>query len=773
MIPFLTKVYKFLLPLLLYSFLGFSQTPKNSNFSGWNKTSGLPSNSVNALAKDKFGFLWIATNDGLCRFNGPNSFKIYRFEEGAVEKTNSLRSNHIRSLYCDSEGYLWIGTMKGGLSRFSPSTDNWTSFLNEKENKDWLNNDVLSIMEDSKNRIWVGTGNGLNLYNKTTETFTLFNLESTGEDSSISSSVLSIMEDSNGWIWAGTWANGLYLVLEDDNGNFNSKNVRQFKIPLNKSANNVWTLYQDAVGRHWLGTHGSGAVLMSLPENASNQLGNQKWEPSFNSYKFNFPESKNKSSDYIQAIHQDELGDLWIGSCHGLYKVSGKYLSAKNTNKTTLLSNYDVFMPSGEEIILPGESTQNILEDEQGLIWIATSDGINQFNRHSNQFKSATFEDQYLKLDYSPCLLVDSDRNIWISSTSKGVSKYKIENKKLKKIDDINHLILGKAVQTINTKDERWMYAGTKEGITVIDLHTQKSIKYPFPNWIKHQIEDIFINSITADKMGFIWVGTLNGLFRINSKSKTYEMFLPDNTNPNAISDAAITSIIEDSKGRIWIATYNRLNRIIDNTSDSIRFENFFYDRGNPKESIISNTVLHIKQINQYLYIGTDNGLCGYNFLSNEFEDLTTVGYNYFIKSIEDGVNNDVWLSSSEGILYFDKETRSYKLFDKKDGLGKISYRLGASYKGRDNNIYFAYVNGLTYFSPENFLVNETVPPVHITDIEISSRKGERVVNGINQNKIDLYYNDYRLSIEYAALNYNRAEFKIWSSDNIYQFKTK
>lgn len=755
----LSKVYKFLFLLILCSFLGFSQTPINSNFSGWNKASGLPSNSINALVKDEFGFLWIATNDGLCRFNGPNSFKIYRYEKEAVEKKNSLESNFISSLYYDSENYLWIGTRNGGLTKFHPKKNTWNTYLNDTEDKNSIsNNSVLSILEDSKKRIWIGTEDGLNLFNKTTEKFTFWNNNDINSSSLISKTALSIMEDKNGWLWAGTWASGLYLLLEDENGNINPNSVRQFKIPSSKSANNVWALHQDDAGRFWLGTHGEGVALMSLPENASNKLGHQKWEPSFDMYKFSYPGSKNKSSDLIQALHQDKLGDFWVGSCHGLYKVSAKNLSAENADKTTLLSNYEVFIPSGEEMMLPGEATQYILEDEQGLIWIGTSDGLNQFNRHSNQFKSATFQDENLRLLYAPCIAVDANKNIWISSASKGISQYKIEHKKLKKTNHLNDLILGKAVQTINIKDERWIYAGTEEGITSIDLQTKKSKKYPFPNWVKNKIEDVFITNILADRHGFIWVGTLKGLIRINTKNKKHEVFLSDKSNPNSLSDSAITSIIEDIMGNIWIATYLGLNRISDLKTDSIKFENFYFNKETPKKSIINNRVLSLKQVGQYLYIGTDKGICGYDFIKNEFEDLGSIGNNYAIRSIEEGINNDIWLSTSEGILNFNKENGSYKLFDKKDGLGNTSYRLGASYKDEDNNIYFASVNGITYFSPENFLVNETVPPVHITDIEISSRNGERYLNGIHQTELELYYDDYRLSIEYAALNYNRAD---------------
>jgi len=749
-----------LIVCLLKSFLIFSQPTNDLNFSNWSKDNGLPSNIINAIEKDNLGFLWIATNNGLCRYDGPNSIKIYRQAEVGDSIANSLQSNDIRKLLCDSKGYLWIGTRYGGLTRFNPSTNEWVTFQHNPQQKNSLSNDkFLSITEDSKQRIWVGTEDGLNLFDRTTETFTHFKLDETGANVSTGSAVLSIMEDNNGWIWAGTWAGGIHLLLEDENGNYNAKQIRRFQTTKNRAANNVWELFQDNNGRYWLGTHGGGVLLMNLPQDATNKLGYQSWQPDFHTFTMSVNESKSAGSNIILAILQDQFNNLWIGTTHGLFRVDQQFLSPENTNGQELFNSYDVFLPSEGETTLIGRNIQDIYEDDQGLIWIGTNEGLSQFNSYSNQFENFNFPNENFQVSHSSCMVVDSAKNIWVGMLSNGILKYQINNEGLKKIEDpINDLVLGEKVTIIYSPDGKWLYVGTELGITAVNLKTRETKQYPTPYWLQSEIQDLNIRSILVDRKGHIWYGTTEGLVRINVSTKKYTLFQSDKTDPNAISDNAINHIIKDSQGSIWIATYNGLNKIVDSTLDDLVFEKFFLDKKHPKKGPITNEIMYLKEVGSYLYIGTRAGICSYSFSTNEFETFNTSDYKFSIKSIEEGLNNDIWASTSEGILNYNYEKKSFRIFNKKDGLNNTVHLLGSSSIDIDHNIYFVYADGFNYFSPVTFLSNETPPPVYISDIEITSRNGLRQINGIYEDKIELNYDDYRLSIDYSALNYNRSD---------------
>jgi len=753
-----TTIFKLVFIVFLStSFFGFSHSINNLNFSNWNKGKGLPNNVITSLTMDELGFLWVGTYDGLCRFNGPGSFEIYKSDSNEKQNTNSLAVNHIRSLFSDSEGYLWIGTLFGGLTRHSPTKGTWKTFMHHPNKTSDFDN-IISIFEDSKNQLWIGHEAGLSLFNKNTETFQHFKPSNTDIHTTISGGVLSIMEDSNGWLWVGNWAGGIYLLLEDENGKYEPENVRQFYEATSKTANNAWVIYQDKNDRHWIGTTGAGVLLMNLPENASNKVKQQNWKPHFQSFKFGYSGSNTARSNNIQDIHQDQFNNLWVATCNGLFKIPGMYLTGENVHKAALLTNYDIYIPSIDDKSITGEYVTKILEDKQGLIWLSTSEGLSQYNPQINQFKNSFFNDEYIRLSPAPCIAIDASQDIWISAPSEGLKKYKIEGEKLTETDNISSLVLGSVLQSIHLKNERWMYAATEEGITSIDLKTKKSKQYPFPNWLKTDFENTFVNAILIDRLGFIWLGAFNGLFRINTNTGVYDVLLNDPNNPNTITHNAITSIIEDSKGNIWVGTYQGLNRIADITSKNIVFERFFQQKSNTKQSFYAQTVFAIKEVNEDLYIGTYNGLYRYNSTTNKIEHLNEQIDDFRVSSIEAGIKNDVWLSSTEGIYNYNIKNKSFRIFDKKDLSANISYRLGASCVDKNKNIYFANINGITHFSLKNFPENEIALPAYISDIKIENKNGDRFVNGTYLNEIELNHNDYRLSIEYGTPNYYRAD---------------
>lgn len=755
---FLQAIKLILFVFLLKPYLGFSGLTTNVTFSNWQKENGLPSNFVNAIEKDSLGFLWIGTTNGLCRYDGPDLIKIYQKQDNEQNGTNNLQSNNILSLHYDSKGYLWIGTRYGGITRFNSSNNKWKTYRHNSEAENSLSNDeVLVIIEDSKQRIWIGTEYGLNLFDRETETFTRYQLANANIPSA--KAVLSIMEDSQGWIWAGTWAGGLHLLLEDNKGNFDIKNVRHFETTTNKAANNIWALFQDSNGRYWVGTHGGGLLLMKLPENASNKLGHQNWQPNFDVYTAESFNIDNTGFNTIQAIFEDQFDNLWIGTAHGLFKIPSKLIPSINEKQTTVNQILESYLPNNEPTSIIGNIIRDIYEDNQGLIWIATSDGLSQFNWYSNQFNNYDFSKDEYNVSYAPCFILDSEKNIWTVTKNKGLVKYKIEDGVVQTIDDnINDLILGERISTLFNKDGRWIYVGSELGITAVDLKTRKTIEYPTPLWLRSKNLDLFIRTIFVDNYGFIWFGLNVGLYRINMKTKTYTLYEPDENNPHSISDNAISYIVQDSYGAIWISTYKGLNRIVNPSLNEPVFEKFFFNENNPEKGPITNEIVYLKEIEEHLYIGTLSGICWYNFSTRQFSSPNSLENNFLVKSIEKGVNDDIWLSTSEGILNFNIQNATYQMFNEKAGLKKTSFQSGSSFKDVDNNIYFAYSNGFTSFSPQKLLKNEIPPPVYITEIAAISNNNTLVFDGLHNNVIDLNHNIYRLVINYTALNYNRSD---------------
>jgi len=279
-----------------------SQSNQNIRFTTINHTDGLPNNFINTITKDDLGFVWMGTNDGLCRYESANNVKVYQANDATIE--GGLQSSNIRALLLDSKRNLWIGTRLGGLTKFHQPSDTWKTFRNDKMDSSSLTNDeILTIMEDSKGRIWVGTEDGLNVYIKETDSFISFKANNNRTGTLEGKAVLSIFEDDKGWIWVGTWEGGLNLLLPSADGNLANAQFRTFYPSEKKPGKRVWKIYQDKQKRYWLGTAMGGLFLMQLPsEESNNQLADLDWTPTF----FNYVYDGAKNS-----ITHDDIKDIF------------------------------------------------------------------------------------------------------------------------------------------------------------------------------------------------------------------------------------------------------------------------------------------------------------------------------------------------------------------------------------------------------------------------------------------------------------------------------
>jgi len=751
--------------IILY-LVSFSQIAVNGqsiapsiSFNNWQKGDGLPNNNINAITKDKQGFLWIATLDGLCRYDGPNLIKIYRKvpkEQGGASK---LQSNNIRSLLCDTKGNLWIGTYGGGLTKLNIITNEWKTYKHDpQQHNSLINDEVLCIIEDTANQLWIGTEKGLCLFNPESENFTAVSLSNSKKGSN-DVSVLSIMEDQKGWIWVGTWANGLYLILTNPS---NPKEAHQFKpiqVDLDKAANNVWTIYQDNVGRYWVGTHGGGLFLMQLPQGASNRIGQQNWFPTFHKCTLNDIHTTNLPPKAIQSILQDGLGNLWVGTIQGLYLANKDVLPSLNQVPHNTITFQANFADPNHNHSIIGNNIMNLYEDNQELIWIATTDGLSQYNRFANQFNHLYFPKIGNNFPYTPNFFVDENKTIWIGSLNGKILQYQINNNQIVQINrNLKVDILGKRVSTSYSPDQQWLYVGTELGITAIHLKTLATKKYPAPAWVHSNIKDFFIKTIMVDKSKNIWFGTKVGLFIIDAKTKEYSFVESKKGDNDALSDNSINQIVQDSKGDIWIATYNGLNRVKEKQGNNIQFERYFFNEQEPRRGPINNAIITLIEGNKKLYIGTIGGLSSFNYDTKEFEAYTKENKKPWIHAIAKTIDNNLWLSTNEGLFYFDIATQIFKTFDAKDGIRNTSFQLGSSASDAEDNIYFAFDGGFILFNNKTLVSNTSAPPVYIAEIETMNANGAQLIEGISNKKLNLNHNDYRVALDVAVLNYNRAD---------------
>jgi ligand-binding sensor domain-containing protein len=134
---------------------------------------GLPSSTINAILQDKNGFLWFATRNGLCKYDG---YKFTVFKKKAKDD-HSISDNWINTLFEDSEGTLYFSTVDYGFNIYDSKNENFIRYQVNQSGNSIGSDRIRCISEDSKGIIWIGTlDEGFYSFDKKRKKFTAFSL---------------------------------------------------------------------------------------------------------------------------------------------------------------------------------------------------------------------------------------------------------------------------------------------------------------------------------------------------------------------------------------------------------------------------------------------------------------------------------------------------------------------------------------------------------------------------------------------------------------------
>jgi len=681
----------------IYKFDGY----KSINFHNvQNDSKSLSNNIINSMIIDRNGKFWICTENGLNLFDPKTEiFKRYLHKENNL---NTISHNNINTIYEDKKGILWIGTFGGGLNKYNPETDKFTHYINKNDSSSISSNIVNCLLEDSSGRLWIGTDNKLNYFDKEKRVFKHIQNNAFKKSYSVSNRINVIFEYNVNEILIGT-NNGafIYNTELDSLSRFNIITV------YNELLDDLYinTFYRDKDKILWLGTR--GGLLSS------------------NNDKFNFYKNENNSpnnlrSNKIHSIFEDKIGSLWIGTYGaGIYKFDRELNhfsnTVKNNNNKQELSNKFVL--------------SIVKEEDKDIIWVGTYSGLNRYNRNTNSFKHFFYD--------------KSNPNSISNNTIRSL-----------------YFDMGKT-----------LWIGTDNGLNSLDIKTNKFTLF-FND--KINLDNNYIGPIFEDREGKLWIGTNGGINVFDKAKNILKKYKHDSLNPNSLgSDIVLTfheQISKKNKSVMWIGTYNGgLNRL--SKGGFLRFKK----KSSGINSISSNNVRVIYEDKEGVFwIGTDNGMDKFNPINHKFKNFSYKNElnNKFVYSIIEDENNTLWLSTNNGIINFNKKDYSIiKTFSIDDGLEIKSFMQDAYYQSKDGEIFFGGINGFLSFFPFQVKKNKYIPPVVITELKVLDRKTNKskifnkLLNG--NNEITLSYSKYILSFKFVALDYTDPE------KNQYAYKLK
>jgi len=248
------KIARAFLFFLISAGIFFPLTAQRLNFKQLSVQQGLSYANILDVHEDKFGFVWVGTEDGLNRYDGYN-FQV--FKKSKERNSNHISNNYVTQITEDDDGNLYIST-RGGLDFYNRKLNRF-EILTDTLGKTLGNAGVWITYLDSQHRLWVGTDEGLYCYDKKNNHLKLYNHEENNSASLVNNSVTEILEDSQHRLWVGTKVG---LSMLDSNGKSIINFVHTDADPSSISSNTIEDLIEDRSNNIWIATdHGLNKMV--------------------------------------------------------------------------------------------------------------------------------------------------------------------------------------------------------------------------------------------------------------------------------------------------------------------------------------------------------------------------------------------------------------------------------------------------------------------------------------------------------------------------------
>ena len=759
-----TFLYKlgFFISFMLFNFTLLSATEEviyNLKFKQLSAPHSLPTNEVQKVYQDRDGFIWFATRNGLCQYNGYET-TLYKSN---LYSPDLLTTNSITCLVDDNNNNLWIGTSEG-----LNVMDKRTGEIKKYKAPSISNNVVSALCVTRDNTLWVGTDNGLCRYVPEKDTFVVCGDEF-GDGRLRYVTIKSLLEDSDGDLWIGTWAQGLFRYSPSTD-----KVVVYPKINEQYSSH---VIYEDSNKDIWVGSWGYGLFKLRNPKDMENV--------SYQSFLHENGDDSSLSDNIVYDIAEDiNTHTLWVGTRSGL--------SILRLDESSSFINYK----SGKsDYRIPSDEVNSIMRDSQKNMWIgAIGGGVLMADTRQPAFALHTlnFGDEDIPVTSVRTLFADSDQNLWIGVGTYGLARREYVTGELKMYSHIPEFSGVKDLPSLFAVVQR-----KKSGDIWFGMYNGGIYVYRKGEKVKHLttknsafLTSDCVSALYEDYEGNCWVGTRGGIGVRLSDGTDYRFETMNFNDSLSAGWIYVRDIVQDMDNSVWLATSNF--GVIHITGDvrqpsTLKYENYsFHNR-----KLITNTVLcmHIDRFGR-LWAGTEGGgLYLYNRSTGQFEEKTRT-YSIpgdVIVSIEEDKSGNLWLGTVSGLvkLYVAAVGNDFstRIYTSADGL-QDNFIVNSSCS-RDGELFFGGHKGYNSFFPDKMEIPSQETNFLITDIKIFNHSFKNLPVELQQkispvmptytSKIELPYKYNNFSIEFAALTYknpelNRYAYRLQNFDRDWQY---
>ncbi len=727
---------------------------KQFRFQHLDVNQGLSHNQVTCFYKDKKGFMWIGTASGLNRFDG-YTLKVFSNDS---RDTTSLPVNYVSRILDAPFGKMAVLT-SSGLSLYNPLTEKFENNTNDFYKRLKIpSGNIRDIIKGSDDSYWIThTSAGIVKFDSKTEESILIDNNSNDSSSVASNSITSLVIDPSNRIWI-IHSNGILERISPRGKSYVVEYRNKFLNKKNHGQNFDYRLLADRDGDLWI-------HLLDDPQGVYY----------LNSQTYLFKQYTKEAGDLrlntnlVTGIVQDDDGIVWIGTDHGGVNV---------INKKEFSIHY-IYHDDDEEKSLVQNSIISLYKDSEGIIWVGTfKRGVSYF--HKNIIRFPVFK--HYPQDESSLPFADVNRfvedgkgNLWIGTNGGGLiyfDREKNQFKQYKNNPNDPYSLSSDVIVSLCLDSNNILWIGTYFG-GLNSFDGKRFTRYTHNPSDPKSISDRNVWEIFEDSNHRLWIGTIGGgLDLLDRRTNTFSHFRTGDIN--SVSANYISAITEDHEGNLWVGTSGGIDVLMRETG---RFVHYANEKNNLK-SLSDNNVLDIKQDSKgRIWIGTQGGLNLFDADNKNFQTFKdTDGLPHTtVLTILEGNNNDLWLSTPNGISNLIISNAStgklefrFRNFDESDGLQGKQFNENAAFKTSRSELIFGGPNGFNLFKPEQIGVNANPPNVILSDFQLFNKSihaGESIEGKIVLNNSIAESGEIVLppklnvfSIEFAALNFFHPE---------------
>lgn len=723
----------FILVLLIFHFKGPAQFTR---FKRITNEEGLQSISINAIAQDKNGFIWLGSTGGISKYDG---YKLINYTN--VSDTSGISSSNVSCLLADKNDKLWIGFYKGGMNCLDLRTNEFTYYKYDSLNANSiLSETVKSIVELNDDELALATSKGLDIFNRKTNSFKHYRHSENDPKSLMSDNIKSIVKDKDGSLWIAHYGKGIshLNLITGEKTEYTVGNDNK-----HLSYAGIKDLMLDRDGLLWISLWNAGINILDTKTGSILHPGDTA------------ALIRNASKiGLVFDIYEDKSGKIWFATAE-----SGIIRFDKKTGENLIFKND----PDDPESL--GDNTvMSLLEDRTGVLWAGTwRNGVNYFDTRSllfGYFKHESNNEGSLNNNIVSKIFYESEEKILLGTAS-SITEFNPKTKKFKTfpVDKRGESLGENSIINDIALDRTGLYwiATNGGGLYRFDPIQNKYKRY-FPTNDSNSIGGDTPLKIVVDDNNDLWLSlSFYGLYHFDRKKDKFYKVNHLTAEERKSGQAKITQLLKDEEGNILIATEAQgLLRLNVNTRSIQKI----YSPIDPKTKLGLVISAMAFDKNGMLLLATSDGLIRLNRKTGQTENFTLKNpllKILIIGIIEDDENN-LWLSGTDELLRFDPVKNTVTEFHPADGLQGREFFPHSYCKMKDGHLLFGGIKGFNYFLPAELANQKEPPALHFTELTVENKNFDLPQHIAYTNSITLSYKNNFFSLSFAALDFANPE---------------